>query len=690
MAGIGQTIPNEPGTEIALESTGNGLGNLFHSMWVDAVRGESDYLPVFIPWFWQSEYKLIPSAGWRPDSDGIEYMELYGIGLEQAYWRERKIKTDFRGETSLFDQEYPACVTGDTRVGTDLGLIPIREAVKAQVSTKGVIAATHPHDASAIFKLTTEMGYEVCGTFDHPIFSSGGVLIPLAACQGHEIQLCPPMLASQYYKSEWVDCGVGSSITFDEKWGRLLGFYMGDGSLYESCLSTVCDAGDADVVQDVVGLYKDVFGLEATTRTVGSKRGGTEVQAYNKKLIELFDRFNLIHRNGSGGMCRRVHVPEAIFRSPKSVAKEFLRGLFESDGFAGYDFPRVVLFSKYKDFLRDVQLLLLAFGITCKLTSNPRHNHRANGERYEYIANELTLRREEAVLFGEEIGFVSARKNKRVVDWKETSKAGRSRQPLVMRDMAVSVVADGFEETFDLTVSGGESFDANGIHTHNTAELAFRRQSLDTLLKIAVVERAMRRTDLEAVGPRIMGIDPSESESEAADDTVFCLRQGRVVHEFRRFHGRKTTEVVALAARAIHDWDPDYINVDAGGLGSGIADRLIELGYPVSRILFGERAVEIDLYGLRRDEMWGEMAEWFKDPVQLPYDMAALADLTAPAKDEDGSLRFKLETKKSMKKRGLKSPDAGDSLALTFALPVTTSTPKRPNRNMETTNWRVL
>jgi hypothetical protein len=162
-----------------------------------------------------------------------------------------------------------------------------------------------------------------------------------------------------------------------------------------------------------------------------------------------------------------------------------------------------------------------------------------------------------------------------------------------------------------------------------------------------------------------------------------------VVHEFRRFHGKKTTETVALAARAIAEWQPDYINCDAGGLGSGIADRLIELGHPVSRILFGERAIELDLYGLRRDEMWGEMAEWFGDQVQLPYDMAALTDLTSPAKDEDGSLRFKLETKKSMRKRGLKSPDAGDALALTFAVPAV-SVPKRPNRGLERPNWRVM
>jgi hypothetical protein len=63
MAGIGQTIPNEPGTEIALESTGNGVGNLFHGMWQDAIRGESEYIPVFIPWLWQPEYRLDAAAG---------------------------------------------------------------------------------------------------------------------------------------------------------------------------------------------------------------------------------------------------------------------------------------------------------------------------------------------------------------------------------------------------------------------------------------------------------------------------------------------------------------------------------------------------------------------------------------------------------------------------------------------------
>ena len=45
-------------------------------------------------------------------------------------------------------------------------------------------------------------------------------------------------------------------------------------------------------------------------------------------------------------------------------------------------------------------------------------------------------------------------------------------------------------------------------------------------------------------------------------------------------------------------------------------------------------------------------------------------DLTGPEYDIHMRGQIKLETKDSMKKRGLHSPDHGDALALTFAEPV--------------------
>lgn len=328
MAGIGQTIPNENDTEIILESTGNGVGNLFHGMVMDALRGESEYALVFIPWLWQAEYQTIPPQEWMPDGDGAEYAELYGATREQLYWRELKIKTDFRGDSNLFDQEYPA-----------------------------------------------------------------------------------------------------------------------------------------------------------------------------------------------------------------------------------------------------------------------------------------------------------------------------------------------------------------------TVELAFRRQSIEGLLPLPLIERAMKNKDIEAVGPKIMGIDPAEYGS---DDTIFILRQGRTAPFVKRFHGRGPMEVVSLAAQTIAEWEPEYINVDAGGIGSGVADRLIELGYPVTRVLFGERAIEDDLYAIRKDEMAGDLKNWLENqPNQIVYDDALKADLSSPSYTYDSSRRLKVESKEHMKARGLKSPDGFDALCLTFATKVSTIR-KKVNRNMETSNWRTI
>jgi len=66
-AGVLQAVADEPGTEIILESTANGVGNLFHKMWRDAETGANDYIAIFVPWYWHEEYRKPPvGAGFKP------------------------------------------------------------------------------------------------------------------------------------------------------------------------------------------------------------------------------------------------------------------------------------------------------------------------------------------------------------------------------------------------------------------------------------------------------------------------------------------------------------------------------------------------------------------------------------------------------------------------------------------------
>ena len=73
ISGVLQAVPDEPGTEIILESTANGLGGLFYSMCKAAERGDSDYILIFLPWFWHGEYRKAPPRGWKAPAAFLKY-----------------------------------------------------------------------------------------------------------------------------------------------------------------------------------------------------------------------------------------------------------------------------------------------------------------------------------------------------------------------------------------------------------------------------------------------------------------------------------------------------------------------------------------------------------------------------------------------------------------------------------------
>mgnify|MGYP000172634810 CR=1 FL=1 len=100
-------------------------------------------------------------------------------------------------------------------------------------------------------------------------------------------------------------------------------------------------------------------------------------------------------------------------------------------------------------------------------------------------------------------------------------------------------------------------------------------------------------------------------------------------------------------------------------------DRLAELNVPVIGVNNAEKAHDSEVYENRRAEMWWLMQQWFDDaPCRIPNDAALISDVTAPQPLVHSSGRKLLESKDKMKKRGIRSPDGGDALALTFAEPI--------------------
>lgn len=174
--------------------------------------------------------------------------------------------------------------------------------------------------------------------------------------------------------------------------------------------------------------------------------------------------------------------------------------------------------------------------------------------------------------------------------------------------------------------------------------------------------------DIMPMGPVIMGIDVARFGN---DKTVFTFRQGRVVLRQVVMGKLDTVDVAGRAKDEIRAQlgDVQQIAVDSIGIGSGVADML--------RRDFGDMVVDVNSairvddgqnYNLRA-RMWRDMREWLKAGASIPNDNDLVTDLTALQYSYRGGVLL-IESKDDAKKRGIKSPDRADSLALTFAYPV--------------------
>lgn len=221
----------------------------------------------------------------------------------------------------------------------------------------------------------------------------------------------------------------------------------------------------------------------------------------------------------------------------------------------------------------------------------------------------------------------------------------------------------------ELSASGGDGEKAFKQEYPCTAIEAFQTSGEDSLIGPDLVMQA-RKGKAEQYGPLVIGVDPARFGD---DRSSIVRRRGRVAFGIESYEKKDTMEVVGIVHRIIRAERPDGVFIDVGGLGAGVVDRLREMGYDeiIIPVNGGEKPLDENKYFNKRAEMWGEMKLWLCDtPCQIPDSDSLHADLCGPSYKYDSNTRLVLEKKEDMKKRGLRSPDEGDALALTFARPV--------------------
>jgi len=192
----------------------------------------------------------------------------------------------------------------------------------------------------------------------------------------------------------------------------------------------------------------------------------------------------------------------------------------------------------------------------------------------------------------------------------------------------------------------------------------------DTIIPYHLAESAMHRdVVLDPDARAVWALDPARF---GEDRTALVKRVGNVVTEVKTWRGLDLMQTVGRVMAEFEALAPSQqpieILVDSIGLGAGIVDRMRELNAPVRGVNVAEAPSAKETYNNLRTELWFKAKAWLEDrSCKLPKNDDLLSDLTGIRYTFTSTGKMQAESKDSMRKRGLRSPDLADALCLSMA-----------------------
>lgn len=208
----------------------------------------------------------------------------------------------------------------------------------------------------------------------------------------------------------------------------------------------------------------------------------------------------------------------------------------------------------------------------------------------------------------------------------------------------------------------------------------FPKQGSNQFISNNLVHDAQRRllpTPEDLGAPMILGVDVARFGDDSTVCRFRCGRNARSIPVYR-FKSMDNMTIANHVAHLMDTYKPDATCIDAGQ-GSGVIDRLREMGYKgVHEVWFGSVADDIQ-WANKRTEMYARLREWLRGGC-IDEDMNLFTDLTVHEYFFFGKAKDKMTLKSKDEIKDLigRSPDDGDALALTFAVQVA----RKDRRNM--------
>src|SRR5271168_1961332 len=378
------------------------------------------------------------------------------------------------------------CVTADTRLATQFGMVRIGDLHEARVDIqatvdgralgegKGVtvrpaVPAFMTSSSAKVYRVVTQDGYEIKATEWHDFYTSRGKIKLKDLKPGDELLI-------QSGKGQFGACG-------SPELGLLLGLLTGDGHFTnrgkgkEAAVVNLWGADRAVAVAGAVVEYINSLIAGFAERPRNYQVSAVAVPERSLVMIRSVILARVLAQYGFTAKTK-LNVPEIVWRGNEECVKGYLRALFQTDGTVQRDdkkaYCTIRLASSRQSLLKDVQILLANFGILCRILKRRPGGNRllpdGKGGRRPFNCQadyELIIGSESRDCFMAQIGFLTDEKNNKYHEWK-LQRGGAYREEFLSPVVTIDYV--GREAVFDTTQPDKNNLIFNGVVTGNCGE----------------------------------------------------------------------------------------------------------------------------------------------------------------------------------------------------------------------------